>query len=162
MENGSTRARPRLTSPGARELPRQDLILNLLGKIERLREQADLVARRLTYLLATGRDAGGADEDYNEPVDVALLQATWDAFLAAGGVTADDLTRFLNGEQLGAHPVKRRRHLRLIRSNNPHPPGERKWPRVEIRKNKQHREAEQRQAEEIERQGGRASKWKRQ
>jgi hypothetical protein len=124
------------------------LILSLLGKIERLREQADLTARRLAYLLRTGRDSGGADEDYNEPVDVATLRQRWDAFLAAGGVTADDLTRFLNGEQLGAHAVKRRRHLRLIRSNNPHPPGERKQQRVEIRKNRQQREAaEQREAE---------------
>jgi hypothetical protein len=108
------------------------LILNLLGKIERLREQADLIARRLDYLLRTGRDSGGADEDYDEPVDVALLRQTWEAFLTAGGVSADDLSRFLKGERISDQPVKRRRHLRLVRSNKPLPrPGERKQHRVQ-------------------------------
>jgi hypothetical protein len=49
------------------------------------------------------------DEDEDSRVDVAMMWATWDAFLAAGGVTADDLRRFLNGEQISNQPVKRLR-----------------------------------------------------
>jgi hypothetical protein len=63
------------------------------------------------------------EEDEDSRVDVAMMWATWDAFLSAGGVTADDLARFLKGERINDQPVKRRRHLRLVRSNNPSPPG---------------------------------------
>jgi hypothetical protein len=38
-------------------------------------------------------------------------------------VTADDLSRFLKGERINDQPIKRRRHLRLVVSNNPCLPG---------------------------------------
>jgi hypothetical protein len=90
------------------------------------------------------------EEDEDSCVDVALLRQTWDAFLTAGGVTANDLARFLNGERISDQPVKRRRHLRLVVSNNPLPrPSERKRQRLQVRKSRRQRE---REAEEAERQ----------
>jgi hypothetical protein len=116
MGNNPTTSAHMRARPAMREMPRQDLILDLLDKAEALRQRQNLLARKLAYVLATGVGDFGYD-DYDEPVDVGKLQRAWNEFIAVGGVTGDDLRRFLRGGQLTGNRTIRRRHLRLVRSN---------------------------------------------
>jgi hypothetical protein len=96
------------------------VVLGLLHQIEGLQERLRLCDRQLAYFLDTGCDPDrgfDGDDEINEPVDVADLQKGWNAFLRAGGVSADDLSAFLRGGPIGLG-VRVKRHLRLVSNNH--------------------------------------------
>jgi hypothetical protein len=100
-----------------RNFPGQAVILDLLSKAEALREHQSLLAFKLNNMLATG-SGGSGYERHNKlsPPDLAKLRRAWREFIEQGGVTADDLRRFLLGETIGNVKFRQRRHLRLVRS----------------------------------------------
>jgi hypothetical protein len=95
-----------------RSFPGDDLILELLDKVDDLRERQNLYRMQLADLLATGCLGDDPDE---LPVDVVELQKGWRDFIGQGGATADDLRRFLAGEQIGSQ-MRVKRHLRIVAS----------------------------------------------
>jgi hypothetical protein len=101
----------------SREFDGAHELLDLLEKIEALRERLCLLDRKLAYLLANGRLG---DDPYERPVDVVALQRAWHAFVAAGGVSADDLRAFIRGEHIGPAAQVIKKHLRLV-SRQPQP-----------------------------------------
>jgi hypothetical protein len=82
-----------------------------MEKLESLIERHHLVAHELEFVIRTGRGEYGDDE----PVDVTQLNRVWNEFISQGGVTADDLRRFLAGEDLATGSTIKRKHLRLVR-----------------------------------------------
>lgn len=99
-------------------IPGQDIILDLLNKIEALREHQNLLAWKLNHVLATGH--GGSGYEHHKPLspaELAALRQMWDEFLRQGGVSADELKRYLQGEKISAFSSVRRRDLRLVRLN---------------------------------------------
>jgi hypothetical protein len=99
-----------------RDFPGQELILDILREADTLRERQRLLDMRLQYLLESGLDSDCCEGD--EAVDVVALRELregWNDFLRAGGVTAADLQAFVRGD--ARPPVKLKRHLRVIASN---------------------------------------------
>jgi hypothetical protein len=70
-------------------VPGQDIIVDLLNKIEALREHQNLLAWKLKRLLATGH--GGSGYEHHKPLssaELAALRQTWDKFISHGGASA--------------------------------------------------------------------------
>lgn len=114
------RQRPSHRSISRREFPAQEVILDLLEKAEALREHQNLLRWKLDHALATGN--GGSGYEYQSrlsPVEIAQLRQAWEEFIAAGGVTADDLRRYVCGEKIGEVRPVQRQHLRLVRLGKP-------------------------------------------
>jgi hypothetical protein len=97
-------------------IPGQDIILDLLNKIEALREHQNLLAWKLNRVLATGHGGSGYENRKPlSPAELAVLRQTWDEFTRQGGVSADNLKRYLQGEKINTFTPVWRRDLRLVR-----------------------------------------------
>jgi hypothetical protein len=99
-------------------IPGLEIILDLLNKIDALREHQNLLAWKLNHVLTTGH--GGSGYEHHAPLspaELAPLRKTWDEFIRQGGVSAEDLKRYLRGEKIGTFTPVRGRDLRLVRSN---------------------------------------------
>jgi hypothetical protein len=83
------------------------LLLDLLGESDHLRRQQESVARKLRGML-TQEEGEGA-------IHPSPLQQSWSEFIAQGGITRDDLVRYMQGDKIGGR-VRIKRHLRLVRS----------------------------------------------
>jgi hypothetical protein len=73
-------------------------LLDVLNKVERHREGLRTAATYFEAILAAEPD----------------LAAQWKAFTRAGGITAHDFRRYLDGRIMRYRPTRHRRHLRLI------------------------------------------------
>jgi hypothetical protein len=88
-------------------LPRHRELLNTLIVIDDLRMRLSIAMGALDELVYQDLLDDGADLD--------LLQQLWAKFLVAGGVTADDLRKWLRGESIRhGKPVRVKRHVRLV------------------------------------------------
>jgi hypothetical protein len=103
-----------------REFSGQMVVIELMQKIESLRERQRLLADDLMSMLERG-DPGSDYDCYRLTTkqELAQLQRAWDDFTAQGGVTVDDLKAFLRGEKIGSGNVVKREHLRLVRARKP-------------------------------------------
>jgi hypothetical protein len=108
----ATQARP------PRDFPGHAVIVDLLTKIEALREHQSLLAWKLDHMLATGNGGSGYEQRKPlSPTELAELRRAWGEFVDQGGVSADDLKCFLRGETIGHVRPVQRQHLRLVRSS---------------------------------------------
>jgi hypothetical protein len=106
---------PHANSRDRCNVPGQDIIVDLLNKIETLREHQNLLAWKLKHVLATGH--GGSGYEHHKPLssaELAALRQVWDEFISQGGVSADDLKRYLQGQKISTFTPVRRRDLRLV------------------------------------------------
>jgi hypothetical protein len=99
-----------------RDFPGQEILLELLGEADRLREKQKLLADKLKQMLATGFPAYDDRCRARTKQELATLRKAWDQFIARGGVSADDLNCFISGEPFGTSNVVKKGQLRLIRS----------------------------------------------
>jgi hypothetical protein len=78
----------------------QEKIIQAFERLERASTQLHRSARELARLIET-------DPNREWP-------ATWDRFIAAGGLTCDELCRWIVNQQQQIRPTVRRQHLRLV------------------------------------------------
>ena len=97
-----------------RGFPGQQIILDMLIKIEVIHEHQNLLRWKFNRLLETG---SGHENLCLSRTELAELRRAWGEFIQQGGVTAGDLRRFLRGEQIGDFRPIQRGHLRLARSS---------------------------------------------
>ena len=98
---GSRRVEKALDYTPPRDFPGRAVILDLLNKAEALREHQHLLAFKLDHMLTTGNGGSGYEQHRPlSPKELAELRRAWREFVDRGGVTADDLRRFLGNSQL--------------------------------------------------------------
>jgi hypothetical protein len=99
-----------------RPLPLRDVILDCLEGLDVLREQQRTTLAKLDNLIKAG-DGGEPRSRIRCRSELDQVQAVWREFIAAGGISADDLRCFLRGEPFGGPTrVVQRQHLRLVSS----------------------------------------------
>src|SRR5262249_38021489 len=110
----------RKTAP-PHELPRADLLLDILHRIDFAREQMRRAEHRLHHTLndlALDDDFEDWQDQELEQHELATLQRGWAQFRGDGGCTRADLERWLKGEAVGRKPARHKGHLRLV-ANKP-------------------------------------------
>ena len=92
----SSTKQPGCRSTGSRDIPGLAVMFDLLTKTDALREHQKLLAWKLEHMLTTGY-AGSGYEQHRQLCRSQLteLRRVWREFAERGGVTAADLTRFL-------------------------------------------------------------------